>query len=685
MITEQLIHPKSIVVVGASNDTSKAGGKILKNLIDHHFQGELYVINPKTEVVQGIRSYSKPEELPETDLAILAVPAALCPGIAGILARQKNTRAFITISAGFSEENKQGARYEEQLVQIAEQTGSSLIGPNCIGVITTTYAGCFTTPIPVLNPKGVDLISGSGATAVYIMESAIPNGLTFSSVFSVGNSAQLGVEDILEYLDESFDPATSSLTKLLYFESIQKPEKLLKHAASLVRKGCRIAAIKAGTSKAGARAASSHTGAMATADQAVEALFRKAGIVRCYSRYELAALGGLFSYPAMKGNRMAIITHAGGPAVMLTDVLSNGGIEVPHLEGAAVNRLLTRLHPGSSVANPIDVLATGTEEHLAACIDCVEKELDEIDGMCVIFGSPGLFSMDSVYSLLHERIRSCTKPIYPLLPSTINAADEVQRFLSKGNVNFPDEVIFGQALVRASQVHGPWPAEGLPEGMNEKEITRIVDESEAGYLSPDRIRQLLDAAGIDRIEERMVSRQDEAVQAAGDLGYPVAMKAVGPLHKTDIGGVVLQVKNAETVAHEFNRLMLIENTTGVLIQPMAEGVELFIGAHYEPGFGQMVFFGLGGILVEVMKDVQSGLAPLTRAEVSDGLNRLKGKKILEGVRGSQGVDISRFTDSIIRVSHLVYLTPEIKELDLNPLISTGHRIMVVDARIRLEK
>lgn len=343
MINEKLIEPSSIVVIGGSDDISKPGGKVLKNLIDGNFTGSLYVVNPKSDEVQGVTSYRDITLLPQTDLAILAIPAKLCLQAVEILAAEKSTKAFIILSAGFGEESGEGKLLERQIVKVIENYGGCLIGPNCIGFLNTNYNGVFTTPIPPLSKQGADFISGSGATAVFIMESAIPNGIKFSSVWSVGNSAQTGVEDVLEYLDNTYKDGISSKVKLLYIESIEKPGKLLKHAASLISKGCHIAAIKAGSSEAGSRAASSHTGALASSDLAAEVLFRKAGIVRCHSRAELTAVASVFMLPVPKGRRIGIITHAGGPAVMLTDALSKEGLEVPGLSGEKAELLRTRL------------------------------------------------------------------------------------------------------------------------------------------------------------------------------------------------------------------------------------------------------------------------------------------------------------------------------------------------------
>ncbi|HLO91826.1 MAG TPA: acetate--CoA ligase family protein, partial [Lentimicrobium sp.] len=571
MINQQLINPKSIVVIGGSNDVTKPGGKVLKNLLDNNFPGKLYVTNPKETEIQGIKCYQDPADLPEVDLAILAIAAKYCPATVDILAHTKNTRAFIIFSAGFHEESEEGAKLEKQIVDTINSVNGCLIGPNCIGMMNHHHASVFSLPIPRMEPHGVDFISGSGATAVFIMESGMMNGLSFGSVYSVGNSAQMGVEDVLQYLDETFDPDQSSRVKLLYVESINKPELLLKHATSLINKGCQIAAIKSGSSSAGSRAASSHTGALASSDTAVDALFRKAGIVRCYGREELVTVAAIFMHKRLTGKNIAIITHAGGPAVMLTDALSNNGFEIPHLESP---ELLAKLYPGSSVANPIDFLATGTAEQLGEILEHCDKKFDNIDGMAVIFGSPGLFENYDVYKLLHEKMNTCKKPIFPILPSIINVKDEIQYFINFGRINFPDEVVFGNALAKVYNTPQPAKSENLPV-IDSLNIRKIIEESSDGYLAPEKVQLLLDAAGIPRAGEAVVTSADEAVKEAERLGYPVVMKVVGPVHKSDVGGVTLNVKDAETVRKEFERMIVIKDTTSILIQPMLSGIQIF--------------------------------------------------------------------------------------------------------------
>jgi len=685
MITRELINPQSIVVVGGSADVQKPGGKVLKNLIDHNFKGKLYVVNPKADEVQGVRAYPDAEDLPPVELAILAIAAKFCPQAVETLAAKKGTKAFIILSAGFHEESEEGARLEQQIVETINKAGGCLIGPNCIGVMNTNYAGVFTTPIPRFNTHGADFITGSGATAVFIMESGISNGLQFNSVYSVGNSAQLGVEDILEYLDLTFDPNTSSRVKMLYIESIGQPQKLLKHASSLVRKGCRIAAVKAGSSSAGSRAASSHTGALASSDVAVDALFRKAGIVRCYGREELTTVASIFMHPRLTGKNIAVITHAGGPAVMLTDALSNNGLEVPPISGSKANELLSKLFPGSSVANPIDFLATGTAEQLGYIIDACENDFSHIDAMAVIFGSPGLFPVYDVYDLLDRKMSECHKPIFPILTSVINVRDEINQFIAKGRVNFPDEVVFGNALTKVYNTPDPAPEDPKLPIIDTSRIRRVIDGCSNGYLQPNQVQELLDAAGIPRTGEAIVKTATDATSAAMKMGFPVVMKVVGPIHKTDVGGVVLDVRDEQMVTREFNRMMGIKDTTAVLIQPMLKGLELFVGAKREGLFGHVVLCGLGGIFIEVLKDVKAGIAPIEANEAHTMIKHLQGYGMIKGARGQEPVNENLFADIISRVSVLVGVAPEIFEMDINPLLGTKDKVVAVDARIRIEK
>ena len=686
MIAKELLDPKSIVVVGASSDVHKPGGRVLKNLLESPFKGQVYTVNPKEAEVQGVKCYASVNDLPQVDCAIIAIAAKYCPATVDTLALQKGTKGFIIISAGFGEENEEGKEFERHITATVNSVGGSLIGPNCTGFLCQNYCGAFDAPIPHLDPHGVDFITGSGATAVFIKEYGITNGLSFNSVWAVGNSAQIGIEDVLEHLDETFDPEKSSRVIMLYMEKIGNPEKLLKHSRSLILKGCKIAAIKSGGSAAGSRAASSHTGALATNDAVVDALFRKAGIVRCHNRQELTTVCAIFMHPEVKGKNMAVITHAGGPAVMLTDTLSNNGMDVPHLEGPKAEALLAKLFPGSSVGNPIDFLATGTAEQLGHIIDACENDFDNIDCMCVIFGSPGLFPNWEVYEVLDQKMKTCKKPIFPILPSIINVKDEIADFINnKHRINFPEECVFGNALCKIYNTPKPQPENVEMPKVDTARIRKCIDSCENGYIGPDKIYELLDAAGIAQKQIRVVDKKQQALDFANEVGYPLVMKVVGPVHKSDVGGVTLNVRDIDTVAKEFDRLMAIKDTYAVEMYPMLDGTEVYIGAIRDPKFGHQVFFGLGGIFIEVLKDVQSALVPISAPEAKDMLTKLRGYKILQGVRGQQPVNIDVYAEQVARVAALVMAAPEIAEMDLNPLLGNPKNVVAVDARIRIEK
>jgi acetyltransferase len=685
MIHEKLINPKSIVVVGASNNIHMPGGRVVKNLIDHHFKGELIAVNPKESDVQGLKCFQNIAEIPDVDVAIIAISAKFILDTVKVLAQQKNTRGFIIFSAGFSEKDAEGKELEQQIVHEIDAVGGALLGPNNIGLINQNYTGVFTTPIPKLNAKGVDFISGSGATAVFIIEAAMGTGLTFSSVYSVGNSAQIGVEEVLEHLDETFDIHNSSKVKLLYMESINQPEKLLKHASSLIQKGCKIAAIKAGSSSSGSRAASSHTGALATSDVAVDALFEKAGILRCYGRNELITIASIYMHPEMNGKNIAIITHAGGPAVMLTDTLSKNGLHVPEIKGRESVELLAQLFPGSSVSNPIDFLATGNAEQLETIIDYCEHTFTNINAIVVIFGSPGLFEVYDVYDVLDKKIRTCTKPIFAILPSVENVKKEIASFISKGNINFPDEVLFGNALTKIAKAIKPKGTITTHPTVDLEAIRTLIADADDGYLKPQQVKELLISAQIPCVNEIVCTTIEESLSAAEKFNFPIVMKVVGPIHKSDINGIILNIHSEEKLLDSFYNIMQIKGAEAVLIQPMKKGIELFIGAKKEANFGHIVLCGLGGIYIEVLKDTQAALAPVSLDEATQLIQNLKSYKIFQGVRNQKGINEIKFANIITKVSNLVQIAPEIVELDLNPLLGNSEAIFAVDARIKISK
>ena len=674
MINNQLIKPDSIAVIGGSDNPASPGGKIVENLLKNHYKGKIYIVNPKKENVRNLPTYKQVSELPpEVDLAIIAIAAKYTEEVVRILSEQKNTKAFIIISAGFSDTGEEGKKLEKRIVEQIKKHNGVLLGPNNIGMINTHYAGVFTTPVPELNLNGIDLISGSGATAVFIMEAAVKQGLTFNSIWTVGNSAQIGVEEILEYMDENFT-SDSPKIKMLYIENIKNPDKLLKHSRSLIKKGCKIIAIKAGSSEAGNRAASSHTGALSSPDQAVQALFEKAGIIRAYGRNEMIQMAAVLHYGLPKGKNMLIVTHAGGPAVMLTDVLEKNGMKIPELPQEKTQTLLNELFPGSSVNNPIDFLATGTADQLDKILEFA-AQCQEIDATAVIFGSPGLFEVYNVYEVLDKHIKNSNKPIYPILPSLVNVENEIEFFHKKQNPSFPFEVLFGQALTNILKAS---PGFDSPEKKNKtsKKLNR------QGYLSPLQTRELLLEAGLPLIEELMSSDLNE-IKKFAKKHFPVVMKIVGPLHKSEAGGVILNISNENELEKANQKLMKIPNAQSVLIQPQRKGIELFIGVKKEEKFGHLIFFGMGGIYIEIFKDYQSVLSPASKEEIAYKLKKLTSYPILKGARGKQGINLNKFIELIQKIDNLIQLYPEITEMDLNPILAEADNFYTVDARIKI--
>ena len=383
--------------------------------------------------------------------------------------------------------------------------------------------------------------------------------------------------------------------------------------------------------------------------------------------------------------RFAIVTHAGGPGVMLTDALSKGGLQVPKIEGPAAEELKEKLFPGSSVANPIDILATGTPEQLGIAIDYCER-FDNIDAIAVIYGTPGLTTLYEAYEVLHQKILECKKPIFPVLPSLHTAGPEVAEFLQKGHVNFSDEVTLATALSQMLRTPAPAPPEVQLYGIDIMRLHRIImDLDTEGYLPPETVRRVLECAGIPMVPELVATSKAELVAFANKVGFPVVAKVVGPVHKSDVGGVTLNIRTPEHLELEFDRMMNIKDATGVMVQKMLKGTELFIGAKYEERFGHVVLCGLGGIFVEVLKDVQSGLAPLSYGEAYSMIHSLRGYKILKGTRGQRGINEQKYAEIIVRLSTLLRFATEIKEIDINPLLADENDVIAVDARIRIEK
>ncbi len=685
-IHQCLFRPRSIAIIGASGDPLKPGGRVFKNILEHGYDGILRPVNPKAAEILGVPVCSSIAALPETpDLAIVAIPSSMVPAAVTELA-ERGTGAVIILTSGFGEKDAAGKKTEENMRQIADAAGMALVGPNCSGFLTNTYKGKFAGIVPSLPGGAVDFISGSGATVDYVMECAESRGLSFGTVVNLGNSAQMGVEDLLQIHDENYGPDCARIL-MLYMESVKKPRLLLRHAKSLVKKGCILVGIKSGATSAGSRAAASHTGALATSDTAVQALFDKAGIIRVDGRESLVDVacvlkaservaGGRFV-----GKRLCIITDAGGPGVMLADELARGGLELPVLSERTRAELAKILPPESSTLNPIDALPSRTAEQIGAIVRVLgEFERDRIDAIAILVGDSGLSDNAAIYRAIAEAMRQSPVPVLPMLSSLTSCREKIADFIRMGNIFFPDEVALGRALGKLAGWVAPAGGSDTPDGYDRSAIAQAL-AGVTGALQPATVQRVLRGAGFRLPEQVEIHRLEDLAAGCRRVGFPLAMKVIGPLHKTDVGGVRLGIGDDNMALAAWSALMAISAARGVLLQPMIGGLEVILGASREGEFGHLVMFGLGGIHAEVLKDVSFALAPLTTGEAGQLIDGIRSRKLLDGVRGAPGMDTAMLADFLVRLGQLVTDFPEIGEIDLNPVKGSGDRLFAVDARI----
>jgi acetyltransferase len=685
-VYRNLFSPETIAVIGASNDPLKPGGRVIKNIKENGYAGRLWAVNPKTESVLGLPTFKSIAKLPGTpDLAILAIPSTfVLPAIKELASRK--TGAVIVLTSGFGEKDEAGKQVEQEMRRIADGAQMALIGPNCSGFLTNTYKGKFAGIIPRLPGGAVDFISGSGATVDYVMERASSRGLSFGTVINLGNSVQMGVEDLLELHDLNYGPDSAPIL-MLYMESVKKPDKLLRCARSLVGKGCSLVGIKSGATAAGERAAASHTGAMATSDTAVQALFEKAGIIRVQGRGDLINVACVLAAAKgrLKGKRACIITDAGGPGVMLSDELNRQGLELPLLKDQTRAELDKILPPESSTLNPIDALPSRTADQIKAIIQVLGKyERDRIDVIAFLSGDSGLSDNTDIYREISSAMQVGPIPVIPMLSSVVSSKSKIAAFIGRGNVYFPDEVELGRALGKVASWVAPEDAVAIPDGYDRDAIEKALGHQN-GVLAPETVSQVLGAAGFRFPEQVEIFQEDQLMHGCRRVGYPLVMKVIGPLHKTDVGGVKLGIGNDAEALAAWKDLLQLPDAHGVLLQPMIGGLEVILGASREGDFGHLVMFGLGGIYAEVLKDVKFALAPLSRKESLRMIRGIQSYALLEGVRGEAGMDIDVLADNIQRLGWLVSDFPRIKEIDLNPIKGVGADLYAVDARIIVDQ
>jgi acetyltransferase len=684
LVYQRLFFPRSLAVVGASANPAKPGGRLIRNLLQNEYAGTLWAVNPGTPV-PGVATVASVDELPEAaDLALIAIPALEVRPVIAALAR-KGTRAAIVMSAGFGETSLAGKAEEQRLLVLAQEAGMTLVGPNCSGFLTPAYAGKFAGILTRPTPGRIDLICGSGAIMDFVVEQALVRGLTFSNTVNVGNSIQVGVEDILGLLDHSFGPASARII-LLHIEQIRKPADLLHHARSLVQKGCVLIGIKSGVTPIGARAALSHTGAMATPDHAVQALFDKAGILRVKSRTEMIDIACVLTAAGgpVGGNRACIVTSAGGPGVMLADELHRQGFDLPELQDHTRERLRAMLPPEATASNPIDSLPSKDGPRTRQMLELLNAaEKHRLDVIVTIDGAAGIVDEGEIFRETLRAGRTGALPIVPVISSATTSATKLEAFKAEGGVYLDDEVSAGRALGRILNRPRMFPAPERPQGYDPAAVGSAVSGLN-GVVPPHAVEAVLAAAGFRLPPQIVVATAAGLKRVCARIGFPLVLKLVGVLHKSDVNGVRLGVSSRRRAEQVFAELAAIPGAEGVMVQKQVEGTEIILGAVREEGFGHVVMVGVGGIHAEVLNDTVFGLAPLSMGEALTLIRRIRALPLLQGTRGAKGVSLEALADALVRLSLLVVDAPAIAEIDLNPLKGSGDELFAVDARLVMQ-
>jgi len=683
-------EPQSIAVVGAGRKRGGIGAEVFHNLVAAGFQGVVYPVNEHARVVGSVMAYPRVTDIPgEVDLAVVVVPAEDAAAVVDDCIK-KGVHGIVVISAGFAETGAEGRAREAMLLEKVRDAGVRMIGPNCMGIINTDPAVALNgTFSPVYPPEGrVAMSTQSGALGLAILDYARRLNLGISTFVSVGNKADVSSNDLIQYWAE--DPRTDVI--LLYLESFGNPRKFGRIAKRIARSKP-IVVVKSGRSRAGARAASSHTGALASTDAVAGALFRQAGIIRTDTFEELFDVANLLAHqPVPGGSRVAILTNAGGPGILAADACEAHGLELPMLADATIGELRSFLPATASVANPVDMIASASPEHFLKATRALLAD-EHVDSLIVIFIPPLITDPEAVAAAIVEGARDANGK--PVLANFMSAKGAPAILSSIPSYEFPESAASALAKVTT---YGEWRRKSFGtvptfSDMRVDDAKAIVDRSlgrGGGWLSPVEIGELFSAAGIPVAKSRLVSNLDDALKAAEKIGFPVALKATGPaiIHKTEVGGVALNLADETAVRRAYDDMAtrLGADLTGVIVQEMvAGGVEVVVGATLDKTFGPLVLYGSGGILVELLNDVAFRINPLTDTDVRDMINEVKGTALLRGYRGSPAADEAALSEIILRVSALLEICPQIQEMDANPVKVLENGAIVVDARVRVDR
>ncbi|WP_319525074.1 acetate--CoA ligase family protein [uncultured Desulfosarcina sp.] len=688
---ESLFNPKGVAVIGASGKELHIGNRVIKNLLDFGYTGNIYPINPKADEIRGIKAYKSILDTPgQVDVAHMVIPAKFVP-MAVEDCGKKGVKHIIINSGGFSETGPEGAEIEKAFLEKARQYGIRIFGPNCQGIINTdpaVKAYCnFTFTFP--EPGHISIVALSGGVAEVIHQGFSAMDVGTRIYASNGNACDISIPEVIRYLAN--DDGTRVI--VTYVEGLKDPLEFLAAAREATAKKP-VLAMKAGRTMEGAKAAASHTGGLAKEDLATDLIFKKTGILNFRDEGHLINAAVAFgSQPVPGGNRVGIITNTGGPAVIATDVLVDAGLTLPPLSEKTRSLLTEKLYPEASVSNPVDVLATGTAEHYLACLEAMMAD-DSFDCILVHFVTPFFVDTESIAMAIAQVNQKQIKPMVCNLMTDRRQWAETEAILKAGGVPCfalpSDAARTLGALVRYRRMLDRDPGRVRAFGDVDTDGARAILDGagEGGMLAADRVYELLEAYGIDVPDWRLADDADAAVAAADEIGYPVVVKADASevIHKSDMGGVAVNLADAAAVkkaAAAMQKRIDAADLRFFVQQYVPGGREMILGAKSEPGVGHLIMFGLGGIFVEVLKDVVFSLTPVSDTEAREMVDGIRGSALLEGVRGEKPVDKTALADLIQRLSRLVTDFPQIKELDLNPVMAFEKGAVAVDARIAL--
>lgn len=694
--------PRSIAVIGASVEKGKVGNTVFSSLLLGGFKGILFPVNHKRESIMGVKCYPDILSIPEpVDLAILVVPNKICPQILRECGKKK-VKGAIIVSAGFKEIGKKGKKLEEEILRIAHQYNLVLLGPNCLGLINTDPVISMNATFARFMPEkgNIAFISQSGALCTAVLDYAKGKNMGFSKFISMGNKAHLNEVDLLLYLKD--DPKTKVI--LIYLENITDPLQFMKIAREITsrKKDFKpIIAIKSGRTSKGAKAALSHTGALAASDEIYSALLAQSGVLRVETVEELFDNAKAFAnVPLPQGNRIAIITNAGGPGIMAVDSSIKCGLKIARLEDRTKKKLRQALPSSANIDNPVDIIGDARHERYQAALSCILEDKN-VDGVIVILTPQAMTNIEEIAQVIVEEGKKSKKPILCCFMGCFDVSRGIE-ILGEGNIPNYQFLESPTRVLRDMYKYKEWTHQAyspLKKFRTDREkaarIIRKANKDERFYLPEIESIGILNAYGFPTLKSVLAKDVDECISAADKIGYPVAMKIVSPdiIHKFEVGGVLLKLKDASEVKRAYlkmrnnvKKLRPHARVWGMNIQEMAKGgQEVILGAKRDSFFGPIIMFGLGGVYVETIKDISFGFIPLRPADALKIIKSIKTFKILSGIRGKPPYDISAIVDCLLRLSQLIMENESISELDINPLIVYPEGCKVADVRIILSE